>query len=340
MNQHPSPRAAPSGNPARGAGGPEPSRWHPARLYFRARVGGDVRKAPLDAGLSCPNRDGTLSRSGCSFCNASGSGNGLFARGLSLTEQWALLAPRALARNPKARLLAYLQAFSNTHAEPERLAGILAETAALPGVAGLCLGTRPDCLDVDAGFERLDLLARCPLPFIQLDLGLQSADPAVLARCGRGHGPEVFARATRAAAGRGLHVCAHLLHGLPGSGPDDLLESVRFLNELPVAAVKFHNLLVCRGTRLAEQWRGGGLAVPGREEYVADLVRALRGLRPDICVQRLFADPAPGELLAPDWAADKAAGLALARAALLGQNAWQGQAEHCPDTLPDWSTYY
>jgi uncharacterized protein len=317
--------------------------WHPARLFFHARVGGRVRKVPLDAGFSCPNRDGMLSRVGCSFCNADGSGTGLFTRGLSLAEQWSALSSRALLKDPKARLLAYLQAYSNTHAKPERLRAMLTAVAGLPGAAGLCLGTRPDCLDVDAGGARLDVLGefvRHGLPFVQLDLGLQSADDAVLTRAGRGHDAACFAAAVRAAHARGLYVCAHLLHGLPGAGPEDLACSVDFLNTLPVAAVKFHNLLICRGTTLAREWEAGIFGPAELESYVAALIEALERLRPDICVERLFADPAPGELLAPAWAADKAAGLDLLRREMLRRNTWQGRVGFCPDAPPDWGQYY
>jgi len=332
----------------------EPARFHSLAAYFRARLGGAARKVPLDAGFSCPNRDGTISRTGCLFCNPAGSGTGLLAQGLGLAGQWEHLAPRLRARHPEARLLAYLQSYSNTHASTARLGQVLAEISALPGVAGLCIGTRPDCLDVDGTQERLDALASFlrqgaggggfgPDPgfgFIQLDLGLQSADDAVLVRINRGHDAACFARAARAAAGRGLSVCAHLVHGLPGAGPDDLLASVEFLNTLPVAGVKFHNLLVCRGAGLEALWRtggrSGGYTPPGREDYVQAVVRALARLRPDICVQRLAADPAPGELLAPDWGADKSGTLTRIRAELARQGLWQGKDGFCPDSPPDW----
>jgi len=318
-------------------------RWHLARMFFAARLGGRVRKVPLDAGFSCPNRDGTLSRAGCSFCNADGSGTGRHGLGQTLAQQWAALAPRALACEPRARLLAYLQAYSNTHASPQRLRAVLAETAALPGVAGLCLGTRPDCLDVGSGEARLDVLAavlRLGLPFVQLDLGLQSADDAVLRRAGRGHDAACFAAAVRAAAERGVCVCAHLMHGLPGAGADDLARSVEFLNSLPIAAVKFHNVLVCRGTGLARLREAGNYAPPERDAYISALVDALSRLRADICVQRLFADPAPGELLAPAWAADKAAALDAFRREMLRLDCWQGRAADSPLGVPDFSVPY
>ncbi|MDP3428045.1 MAG: hypothetical protein Q8S17_11810, partial [Humidesulfovibrio sp.] len=170
-----------------------------------------------------------------------------------------------------------------------------------------------------------------------------SADDGVLARAGRGHDAACFARAARAAAARGLSVCAHLVHGLPGASPDDLLASVDFLNALPVAGVKFHNLLVCRGAGLEALWRtggrsgglSGGYAPPGREDYVQAVVRALARLRPDICVQRLVADAAPGELLAPDWGGDKNATLSRIRAELVRRDTWQGKDGFCPDRRPD-----
>lgn len=304
--------------------------WRSQSEFFRHKLGGPARKVPLDAGLSCPNRDGTLASAGCLFCNPAGSGTGLAARGLDLAEQWAVQAARVRVRHPQARLLAYLQAYSNTHCKAERLRGLLEQVCALPGVSGLCLGTRPDCLDADTTLERLDILGEfaARLGFLQLDLGLQSADPAVLARARRGHGPEIFALAVREGAARGLSVCAHLMHGLPGaggiSGAGDLLRSVEFVSALPVESVKFHNTLVCRGTGLERLWRAGEYVPPGREEYVEALAQALARLRPGICVQRLAADPAPGELLAPDWGADKRGTIELLRAEMARRGLVQG----------------
>lgn len=331
--------SAPPGPPA--STSLETPRWRGGGAFFRALLGGPARKAPLDAGFSCPNRDGTISRVGCSFCNPVGSGTGLFAQGHGLAEQWALQTERLRATRPGVQVIAYLQAYTNTHASPQRLRALLDEVSALPGVGGLCLGTRPDCLDVGAGEARLEVLASFlrpgGLPFVQLDMGLQSADDAVLARANRGHGAQLFAAAAHAAASRGLFVCAHLVHGLPGAGADDLPRSVEFLNALPVAGVKFHNLLVCRGAPLARQWEQGLVPLPTRQEYVAALIDALERLRPDICVERFFADPAPGELLAPDWAADKDAGLHLLRQEMARKHTWQGRTGFCPDVMPDWN---
>lgn len=279
--------------------------------HLRRRFGRPLRKVPLDAGFSCPNRDGTLSWSGCAFCNPRGSGTGLHAAGLTLARQWDRLRARSRTPGPA---LAYLQAFSNTHGPAQRLAAVLDEVAALPGLAGLCIGTRPDCLEA----EKLGLLAAfrerlrspvLPEPELWLELGLQSSHDATLSRINRGHAAACFADAARAAASLGIPVCAHLIAGLPGERLPHFLQTVEFVNALPLAGIKLHNLYVAEGAALAALWRAGELPLLSREEYVDWLCAAVSRLRPDLVVHRLVADPAPGELLAPDWAADKHATL-------------------------------
>ncbi|MGE4553419.1 MAG: TIGR01212 family radical SAM protein, partial [Desulfovibrionaceae bacterium] len=306
-------------------------RHHSLAAHLKRRFGAPVRKIPLDAGADCPNRDGTIGRSGCLFCNPHGSGSGLLARGLGLPEQWDHWRAR-LARHGADRYLAYLQSFTNTHGPAARLAAVLDQLRGLPGLAGLCVGTRPDCCEDD----KLDLLAAfrdalppapdgAPAPVI-LELGLQSADDAVLARIRRGHDAACFAHAARRAAARGLEVCAHVVAGLPGAADRgaDLRNSVALLNTLPVAHVKFHNCYVCEGSGLAAEWRAGRYAPPALPDYAAWLAEALADLRPGVVVHRLVADPAPGELLAPDWAGRKAEALAAVRRELETRRLWQG----------------
>ncbi len=266
---------------------------------LRRRFGRRAKKIPLDAGSACPNRDGTLSRGGCLFCNAAGSGTGLHHKGFGLRAQWDRLTPPARARGEA--LLAYLQSFSNTYGPASRLAGLVAELAALPDVAGICLGTRPDCLDE----EKIALLAGAPVAHVRLEMGLQSARDDTLSRVNRGHDAAALARAARAAAAAGLGVTVHLMAGLPGETTDDFLASVDFINALPVSGVKFHNTLVLAGAPLAALHAAGGYVPMARPDYVAAACEGLARLRPDIAVERLNADPAPGELVAPAWAADK-----------------------------------
>lgn len=309
------------------------NRTYSLATYFRQRFGRRLRKVPLDAGSGCPNRDGLISRQGCAFCNAHGSGTGLASGGLRLTAQWERLTSRAKDREAGPPLfMAYLQSFSNTYGPAARLARLLEEILSLPGLAALSIGTRPDCLDR----EKLAILAGAGIPETWLELGLQSSNDATLARIGRGHDFACFARAAEQAAAVGLKVCAHVMAGLPGEGPDEFLATARAVSALPVRGIKFHNLLVLRGTALETPWRAGRYAPLTLADYAAMLCRALAETRPDMVVHRMQADPAPGELAAPAWAGDKAAVLALIRAELVRQDIWQGKAAGAEAGIPAW----
>ncbi|WP_029897276.1 TIGR01212 family radical SAM protein [Desulfohalovibrio reitneri] len=308
------------------------NRYHTLSVHFRNKFGHRVQKIPLDAASSCPNRDGTISTGGCVFCNPSGSGTG---RGdESLTHQWNAWRERYERKfGPgKAGYLAYFQSFSNTYGPPERLAAMLDEAATLPGCMGVAVGTRPDCLDP----EKIDLLAEAPFAEKWLELGLQSANDSTLERINRGHGAASFAEAARAAAEAGLGVCAHMVAGLPGEGEAEFLETISFLASLPVAGVKLHSCYVARGTPLAEWWREGRYTPLERDEYAAMAARALTLLPPEVVVQRLTGDPAPDELLAPDWAADKGKTMRAIQELLRERSLWQGKKNGAPGGPPPW----
>jgi len=281
-------------------------RYHALSAHLRQRFGGRVLKIPLDAGFSCPNRDGTVSASGCVFCNPAGSGSGLLSRGFDIPAQWAFWRSVHARRGGVERYTAYLQSFSNTHGPVARLARTLDALAGLPGLVAVSIGTRPDCLDED----KLDLLARrresLGLADLTLELGLQSADDATLDHIGRGHDAAAFAGAARAAAERGLTVVAHVMAGLPTPGGREgrghLAATVDFVNALPVHGIKFHNVYVARSTRLAGLYARGGYEPLTLDEYLDQLGHALERLSPTTVVHRLNANPARGELLAPAWA--------------------------------------
>lgn len=274
--------------------------------YIRERFGAKVRKIPLDAGSTCPNRDGTLSRNGCVFCNPLGSGSGLLAQGMDLAKQWFWWTQRFQSKYKTELFWAYLQSFTNTHGPASRLRRLLDVMEGLPGMVGFSLGTRPDCLDA----EKVCLIAQRSIPEKWLDIGLQSANNDTLQRINRGHDFASFARAVDMAHAHGLKVCAHVMHGLPGESTTDFLDTLTAINALPIAGIKLHNCYVARGSAL-ELWLEQGLYSPGTmEEYGAAVAQGLALLRPDIVVHRLNADPQPGELLAPAWAGHKRAVLA------------------------------
>lgn len=307
-----------------------PNRYHPLSVYFRRRFGRRVRKIPLDAGSTCPNRDGTLSARGCAFCNEKGSGTGLAEAGLTLREQYLARRECLRDRSRGALFMAYIQSYSNTYGPAERLRRLVNELAGLPDLAGLAVGTRPDCLDG----EKLEILRTAPFGEVWLDLGLQSAHDRTLRRINRGHDAACFADWAARAGNSGVKVCAHVITGLPGEGLADFEQTLTVVNNLPVAGIKIHNLYICRGTALESTWRAGEFKPLTMNESLDWLVRGISLLRQDIVIHRLNGDPAPDELAAPAWAAEKTEFLNALQRRLAETDTWQGKALGLP--LPAW----
>jgi hypothetical protein len=291
--------------------------------YLRQRFGCRVQKITLDAGLTCPNRDGTVGLGGCIYCNARGSGTGAARLGLSVTAQ--LQAAKAvLAKRYKAKkFLAYFQSFSNTYAPLPLLAQLYREALAVPDVVGLAIGTRPDCVPDDV----LDMVAELAANhFLWMEYGLQSAHDATLERIRRGHGVAAFVDALERTRSRQLPVCAHVILGLPGESRDDMLATARFLAEHDIQGVKIHLLYVIDGTPLAEWHRQGRYRCLTREEYVSLVAEFLSSLPPEMIIQRLTGDPHPAELVAPRWALEKQVNLHALHAHMERTGCRQGMA--------------
>jgi len=270
--------------------------------YLRQRFGERVQKITLDAGLTCPNRDGRVGQGGCLYCNPRGSGTGAWSRGLSISQQLQEGRTRLGQRYGARKFIAYFQSFTNTYAPLEDLRVLYREALAGPGVVGLSIGTRPDCLS-DAV---LDLLADLTKDYlVWLELGLQSAQDATLARINRGHDVACFTEAVTRAAARGLETVAHVILGLPGEGPADMAVTASYLAGLPLQGVKLHLLYVTRDSALASLYWSGDYRCLTELEYVAAVADFLELLPPEMVIHRLTGDPHPGELLAPEWCLDK-----------------------------------
>lgn len=290
--------------------------------YLKDRFGERVQKITLDAGLTCPNRDGTVGWGGCLYCNARGSGTGAAARGESITAQIRAGISRLRQRYGARKFIAYFQSFSNTYGPLPKLRALYEEALAFPEVVGLSIGTRPDCLSS----ELLQLLASWrSRAVIWLELGLQSAHDRTLALINRGHDVACFVRGVEAAAAAGLEVVAHVILGLPGENREDMLATARFLGRLPVAGVKIHLLYVIHGTRMAELYQTGAYQPLTREEYVELVVDFLELLPPAMVIHRLTGDPHREELVAPTWCLDKAGVLADIRQAFKRRRTYQGR---------------
>ncbi len=306
--------------------------WHSLATYFRLQHGKRVQKIPLDAGASCPNRDGSLGHGGCIFCDAQGSGSGLLQSGFSLQEQWDMWKNKYTSTDDNRHFMAYFQSFSNTYGTAKQVERLVSCVQALSGNVGLSVGTRPDCVDA----EKLDILASCTLPHVWIEYGLQSCHDATLHTIQRRHSVQDSERAIHLAAERGLKVCGHLMAGLPGESTQDFLASVRWAISLPLAGLKIHSLFVCRDSPLEHWYRHGRYTPLEQDDYIDMLARALPLIPSHIVMHRLTGDPAPGQCLAPLWTLEKRPVLTALIHRLQGQNAWQGSAADVPEGRPEW----
>lgn len=266
------------------------------------RYGERVHKIAIDAAFTCPNRDGSKGRGGCSFCNnVSFSPN---SRRPAPVAQQIAAGRRVLAKRTGAhRYIAYFQAYTNTYADRDRLDGLYRQALEEPDVVGLSVGTRPDCVAP----EVLDLLCgyRDQGCEVWLELGLQSAFDATLERVNRGHGFAEYRDTLLAARRRGLQVCTHLIAGMPGETAWHTRESLRRVLDLGTDGLKLHPLHVVKGTALANDWRRGEYQPLSLEEYVdiaADLVEMTP---PEVLFHRITGTASRDILLAPDWCAEK-----------------------------------
>ena len=260
--------------------------------YFRRLFGERVQKVAVNAGFTCPNRDGTVGTGGCTFCN-----NGAFTPSYctplkSVTRQIeeGIEFHRRRYRDA-TRYLAYFQSFSNTYAPLERLAEVYGEALSHPLVAGIVVGTRPDCVDE----RKLDYFASLSRDaYVAVEYGIESTCDDTLRSVNRGHDFVTARRAVEMTAERGIHVGAHFILGLPGESDDMLVAQTDIINSLPLTSVKFHQLQVFSGTAMEHEYD----LHPERfrfwevEEYMDLFVEILRRLRPDIVVER-FASEAP-----------------------------------------------
>lgn len=266
------------------------------------RYGERVHKIALDAGMTCPNRDGSKGRGGCTFCNNdSFSPNGRTPP--TLREQLDS-GRRAISRRTRAtKFLAYFQAYTNTYAGTEKLQALYREVLAEPDIIGLSVGTRPDCVAP----EVLDLLAdfRAQGYEVVLELGLQSAFDETLRRVNRGHGLAEYAATAKAARQRGIPVCAHLIVGLPGEDESHYHASLDTVLDIGVDGLKLHPLHIVKHTQLAQDWQRGRYTPLGMAEYIRIASDLIERTPEHIAYHRVTGTSPRDILLAPEWASKK-----------------------------------
>ncbi len=308
-------------------------RYHNFQISFRKIFGGEkVQKISVDAGMTCPNRDGQKGKGGCTYCNNASFTPPAGSSRKTITSRLEEGIRFFAHKYPSTKYLAYFQSYSNTYAPLPVLKKLYEEALSYPGVVGLVIATRPDCLDE----EILDYLAELSLKtYLVLEIGLESHLDTTLERINRCHTFAESVIALEAAASRAIRTTAHMILGLPGETHADWLEQARVVSRLPVDNLKLHQMQIHKGTVMARQYQ----TVPSQfqlftaEEYASLVVEYLEWLNPQITVER-FTSQAPAELLiAPAWGIKNYEFSAIVEKLLEQRNTWQGRLFLTSDTL-------
>lgn len=279
------------------------------------------QKAVIDAGLTCPNIDGTCGVGGCRFCDG-GSGYFTNAPLMSISEQIKLEKERIYRKNPDSHITAYFQSHTNTYCSVEKLKEMLEEAIGCGGVDAVSVATRPDCLDE----EKIKLLhAYSQKTLITVELGLQTIFDSTANWFNRGYNYNTFEKAYNLLKKYNIRVCVHLINGLKGETKEMMVESARIVGRLRPDAVKIHLLHVIKGTRLAEDYLNGDYSTLDLEEYIDTVISQLEVLPPETIIERITGDGDKNKLLAPLWSKDKIRVLGTIDKELFARNTMQGR---------------
>lgn len=262
---------------------------------LQRRYGEKVHKLTLHGGFSCPNRDGTIGRGGCTFCNVASFADEA-AQIKTIHEQ---LIDRAGEIARAKRYLAYFQAYTSTYAEVQVLKNMYEQALKAADIVGLCVGTRPDCVP-DAVLELLANYVEQGYE-IWLELGLQTANNQTLKRINRGHDFECYAEITRRARALGIKVCTHLIVGLPRETREDNIATMKQVLAVGTDGIKLHGLHIVEGSTMAKAWKAGKLAAPELQEYVSIASELIRMTPPEVVYHRVSSAARRPTLLAPLW---------------------------------------
>lgn len=266
--------------------------------YLRGRFGCRVHRVAVDAGFTCPTRDGRIAEEGCLYCDERGARAAYCEPEISVSEQVSRGIEHISRRYKAKKFIVYFQPFTNTYAPVEKLSAVYDEGLKHPDVVGICIGTRPDCVSD----ESLDLISSyTDRYYVALELGLQSACDETLSQMNRGHSVATFVDTAQRAKRRNIEVCAHVIIGLPGETEPMILDSARLIKQLGIEGVKLHSLYVTATSPLAKLFQEGKIDFLSMEEYVDIVRKYLAILGRDVVVHRLSSDVDEQRLLAPQW---------------------------------------
>lgn len=290
--------------------------------YLKQKFSSKVCKVALNAGFTCPNLDGTKGMGGCSYCSGEGSGEFAGKPSDSLKVQFEKVSAVMQRKWPNCRFIPYFQAHTNTYAPLPRLKEAYESVLPLPGVVGLAIATRADCLPDDV----LDYLSELnQQTFLTVELGLQTVHEKTARQINRCHSYEEFLKGYCALQERGIRTCLHLINGLPGEDKPMMLETVRRVGRLHPHSVKFHMLYIMEGTRIARQYYNHEFEAMELVEYVDIICDQLELLPAETIVQRVTGDGVREQLLAPKWSLKKFVVMNEIDKEMKRRDSWQGK---------------
>ena len=266
--------------------------------WLQSELGCKVQKISVNAGMTCPNRDGTLGTGGCTFCNNQTFNPAYCRTEKSVTQQLEEGKQFFARKYPAMKYLAYFQAYTNTYAELDRLVSLYEEALCVPDVVGLVIGTRPDCMP-DNLLDYLEELNR--RTFLIVEYGVESANDETLLRINRGHTFRQSCEAICRTAERGIRVGAHVILGFPWEPFDELMRQAEEIGRLPLTTLKLHQLQIIRGTQLAREYAEHPWAVPTAEEYIDLVLNYISRLPYGLVMERFVSQSPPEMVIAPQW---------------------------------------
>lgn len=266
--------------------------------WLQSELGCKVQKISVNAGMTCPNRDGTLGTGGCTFCNNQTFNPAYCRTEKSVTQQLEEGKQFFARKYPAMKFLAYFQAYTNTYAELDRLVSLYEEALCVPDVVGLVIGTRPDCMP-DNLLDYLEELNR--RTFLIVEYGVESANDETLLRINRGHTFRQSCEAICRTAERGIKVGAHVILGFPWEPFDELMRQAEEIGRLPLTTLKLHQLQIIRGTQLAREYVEQPWVVPTAEEYIDLVLHYISRLPYGLVMERFVSQSPPEMVIAPQW---------------------------------------
>ena len=272
-------------------------RYHTFNYYLRNKYKSKVAKIPLDAGFTCPNRDGTKSFYGCIFCSEQGSGE-FTSSTENIEEQFEESKSLVINKWPDAKFIAYFQAYTNTYGPLEKIKNMVDPFIDNDEVVAISIATRADCLE-DETIEYLNSLTH--IKDIWIELGLQSSNDVTAKYINRCHDFNTFKEAVFKLSKTNLKICVHLINGLPYETKDDMINTIKDINTLPIHGVKIHMLSVVKNTLLSKKYEYEKFHLLTLKEYVDIVVNQLRLLKEEVVIQRLTGDPVKEDLIMPKW---------------------------------------